>query len=165
MLSYHLDRLLHLKIGGIGCRVSFQHAAADDVEEGQHTNPRSIDHQLLERLEVLPAGAAAVDDGCHAMAERVVIRIDVAPIGTRISLAEYALRIDIRMEIDEAGGDVVSADVHRRSGLVRREIGRDARDMLSNDSDVKAPAAAARPIDDVAVLEQQVVDGVPPLLA
>ena len=158
MLSRRFDRLLHLKIGGIGCRLSFQHAAAHDVEKGQHANPRSIDHQLLERLEALPAGAAAVDDGRHAMTERVVIGIDVAPVGTRISLAKYGLGIDVGMKIDKAGCDVVGADVHGRPGLLRRQIGRDARDALSNDRDVEAPVPAARRIDDVAVLEQQVVD-------
>ena len=98
MLASRVDGLLHFEIGEIRCRFSFQHAAANDVEEGQHANLRSVDHQLLERLEVLPAGAAGVHDGRHAMAEGVVIGVDVAPAGAGISLAEDGLGIDVRMK-------------------------------------------------------------------
>jgi hypothetical protein len=153
-----VDGLVHFEIGDIRCRFSFQHAAANDVEEGQYANLRSVDHQLLERLEVLPAGAAGVHDGRHAMAERVVIGVDVAPAGAGISLAENGLGIDVRMNVDEARCDVVGAGVHGGSGPVRRQVGRDARDALAHDRNVEAPLPAARRIDHDAVLEQQVVD-------
>jgi hypothetical protein len=115
-------------------------------------------------LEALPARAAAVDDGRDAMTEGVVIGIDVAPAGTRIALAIHGLRIHVRMKIDQAGRDEERAGVHRRPGLARRQVDRDARDPFSNNSDVEAPVSAGRWIDDVAVLQQQVVNLNPPSL-
>jgi hypothetical protein len=61
------------------------------------------------------------------------------------------------MKIDQAGRDEVRAGVHRRPGLARRQVDRDARDPFSNDRDVEAPVSAGRWIDDMAVLQQQIV--------
>ena len=93
------------------------------------------------------------------MAQRVVVGVDVAPRGARISLAEDALCIDVGVQVDEPRRDVVGADVDDRPRAMRRQVGRDARDALADDGDVEAAVAAARRIDEVAVLEQQVPDG------
>jgi hypothetical protein len=158
MAAGRLHRLLHLQIGRIGGRVSVHHPAADDVEEREDPNPRSFDDELLELSEVLPSGAAAIDHRSHAVAQCVVIGIDVAPIRPRIALTVDALRVHIRMQVYETGGHVIGADIDRRLRLMRREIGRDADDAIADDGDVEAPLAIAGGIENVPVLEQQIVN-------
>jgi hypothetical protein len=86
--------------------------ALDDVEEGQQPHGGVVDDLGFEGLEALGAGAARVDRGRHAVAERVVVGIEAQ---------RRALHVEVRVDVDEAGRDVVVADV---DGLARQPSGR-----------------------------------------
>src|SRR5262249_7890787 len=125
------------------------HSGADDVEPGQAAGLGGVDVRLLEGLEILVAGAAGIDRGRDAARQGVVIglEIQVRPAG-----------VEVRVEIDEAGRDVVIAGLDDLPGVGSGDVSRDAGDFVTGDSDIEAAVAVVFDVDDVAVLEQQVVD-------
>jgi hypothetical protein len=97
----------------------------------------------------LPASTMVVTPACTAGE----IRMDAA--------SREAFE-DVRMQIDEAGGDDLAPHVDGLGRLGRRDIRGNARDDPSLHRHVLGAAQSRGGIDDGAALEQEIVHGVPP---
>src|SRR5207244_398736 len=106
-----------------------------------------LDDPALEAGEAVGAGRADVEPGGHAGARRDRVRLD-APV--------RAAPVDVRVEVDEAGGDDLAGRVDQLADVVGRQVAVDRRDPIADDPDVEASALVGAGIDELAALDQQV---------
>ena len=80
------------------------HAGADDVDVGQHPDPRAINDLGPEVGEITPTGGAGVDDGGDTGREGVDVRVERqggAAVGGE----------DVGVHVDDARHDVVARHI------------------------------------------------------
>src|SRR5262249_34928171 len=99
--------------------------------------------------EGFPAGGTAIDHGGHSVAERVMIRVYVAPC---------ALGIDMSVDVDEPCGYKTAVEIHGITRRDRWQVGCDPNNLVPDDRDVEPPLELSGWIDYTAVLQQEIVD-------
>ncbi len=104
---------------------------------------------IPEGGEVGGVDVAGFDGGGDAGAERVVIGIDAGRAGGGV---------EVGLEVDEAGGDDVVADLDDFAALRGGNAGGDLADAAFGDGDVEAAVAFVFGVDDAAAFENEVVD-------
>ena len=111
MLAHHRHGLFHVHLLGVVFHVPAIHPRRDDVEKRQHARLGVHNHLCVKLLEVIGARTSRVHRRRHAIAERVVIGIEIEL---------RALRVEMRMDIDEARRHAILAGIDRSARLPSR---------------------------------------------
>ena len=106
-------------------------------------------------LEIAPSGAAGIDERGHAGAEAEPVGIHHLVVGAE-SLAECG-SIHVRMDVNEARGDVQSRDVHRFARARGRDVLGDGGDFPALDGHVADGVDPVLGVEDVTALQEKVV--------
>ena len=155
ILLRHVGRRLGLHVVEILLVLPAAHAVADDVEEGEDAGLGSIDDALLEVLEVAPAGASGVRNGCHTDAERVAVGIQAVVTGVGSPLP--CSGVGVRVNVDQARRHVQPGHVDRLQRVGRIELRVDGGDLSVGDRDVSDGADLVPRVDDMPAAKQQIV--------
>ena len=123
------------------------HADAPDIQEGQHAGARTIDDGLFELREVAPARGAGIDHGRDSHAQSEGVGVD-AGFAARQAHAVRSGK-DVRVQIDQARGEVQPGDINHLARLFGRNIARDRRDQAIADRDVPHGVELVFGVDDV----------------
>ena len=126
------------------------HARAHDIQPGKDPRLGVIDSAGFEGFEVAMSGAARVHGRGDAVWQRVVI-------GLKIQIG--AAGVEVRVDVDQAGRDIIIAHVEHESGMRRRQILRDPDDFIFHQGNIESAVAFVPEVEHVAVFEQHVVNG------
>ena len=118
--------------------------SAHDIQPGQDARPGVIDRAGFEGFEAAISGASGVHGRGDAVRQRVVI-------GLKIQIG--AARVEVGVDVDQAGRDIIIAHVEHESGVRRRQILRDANDFIFHQGDIESAVALVPEVEHVAVLE------------
>ena len=121
---------------------------ARDVEEGEDARAGAIDDQSAETVERVGAGRACVDGGRHPSSDAIRIEIE-APVRQP--------RESVHVQIDQAGGDNLSADPYRACGLTWIDLRRDGCHLATGDGQVGDAIQRLRGVDDPPPLQEQLI--------
>src|SRR5438132_1614882 len=140
----------YLLLGGVG-----QHAEPGDVDESEHAGLGAIDHKMPEGFEAAPAGTARIGHCRYASAkaESVWLYALVASPGATRARGEEQVRVDI----DEPGGNMEPVNVDHLFGLRGTDVGCDSGNLTAGNCYVHLRVDAVFGIDQVAAFEHDVV--------
>ena len=136
VLACHAHRLARVEQPHVGALAHHhglgegEDAGEGDIEERQDPDRRGLDHVLAEAREVAGPGAAGIDEGRDAARSREQLGLDTER-GTA--------PIDMRVQVDEAGGDDLARDVAR---VLAGQAVADGRDLAACEGDVGHPVDA-----------------------
>jgi hypothetical protein len=130
------------------------HTSADNVQEGEHSSLRSINHTILEVGKILPTGATRVGHRGHAGTEGEAVGINavIAIVG-----AASCAGIDMDVNVDQSRSDYQAGGVDDAAGLIVCKIGRDSRDLVVANCHIGNPVQMVLGIDDLSATHDQVV--------
>ena len=157
--AHYQPLVLHRHLsGGLGIHVVHvlfespaAHTVADDVEHRQDAGLRTVNDAILEVFKVPPAGTPGVHHRGYARAIGEAVRVDAVVPGVGAPLP--GARVDVNMNVDEAGRDVEPGDVHRLERASSLDAGRHQRDLAVLDSNIADRAQLVLAVDDVPALE------------
>ena len=137
-------------------------AMAHDVEHRQDARlniaalgTHLVDQISLEFRKVAPAGRARVHGGSYAAAKSMAVGVYV--LLDRQAAAQSAANNNMRVQIDESGGNVEPRDTDNFPGFARRDVFRHAGDLASGDANIENLVDFVLRIDQMAALEHQVI--------
>ena len=147
--------------GGIvsvkGTRVLFevsQHTLVDNVDINKDARLGAVDHALFKVTQVTRPSRAGVDHCGDTAAEGVGIGIHAQSF--RVAFRRACV-IDMDMNVENARGDNVSADIDDICCQCRVDVVRHRRNLVALDCHIPHCIYAVVRVDNVSTLEQEVV--------
>ena len=123
-------------------------AGERDMQIGEDTGIRSLDHMLAEAEPVARAGAAGVDGCRHARGACELVRIDAE---------RRAAPIDMRVHVDQARRHDIAGDIAHFGAGIRLQIRLAGGHFAARERDIHDAVDLLGRIDDMAAFEDEIV--------
>jgi len=171
MGGFHADDEVGIFVDGVSAALdvhfvdtllkSAAHAVGNDIKESKDADPGVIHDALLFLEKGFGTGSTSVDDGGDARSEDEVggdsIRLDVGSSFRFEPIERSAAGSDVDVDIDQARGDVESADIDDLFRGGGWNVFLDGSDFAAREGDIHDAVNVIGGVDDVATLEEDLV--------